>query len=44
MCEVVVLAGRATRVPQAADTNGIQRIVTVTRSRPLGWTHVPDLR
>jgi hypothetical protein len=41
--EVVVLAGRATRVPQAAGTSGIQRIVTVTRRRPLGWAHAPDL-
>ena len=37
---VVVLAGRATHVPQAAVTCGIQRIVTVTRrGRQAGRPH-----
>jgi hypothetical protein len=40
----VVLAGRATHVPQAAVTSGIQRALTVTQSRPLGWAPVPDLQ
>ena len=39
----VVLAGRATRVPQAAVTSGIQRTVTVTQTGPIGWAHIPDL-
>jgi hypothetical protein len=37
------LAGRATHVPQAAVTSGIQRIVTVTPSRPVGWACTSDL-
>jgi hypothetical protein len=41
---VVVLSGRATRVPQAAVASGIQRTITVTRTGPLGWAPVPDLR
>jgi hypothetical protein len=40
---VVVLAGRATRVPQAAGTSGIQRTVTVTPKGPLSWEPAPDL-
>ena len=40
---VVVLAGRATRVPQAAVTSGMQRSVTVNSRRPMGWAHIPDL-
>jgi hypothetical protein len=43
-CEPLVLAGRATHVPQAAVTNGIQRTVTVTRKRLLGWAHARDLQ
>jgi hypothetical protein len=39
-----VLTGRATHVPEAAVTSGIQRTLTVTRSKPLGWPPVPDLR
>jgi hypothetical protein len=39
----VVLAGRATHVPQAAVTSGIQRTVTVTSRRPVGWVHAADL-
>jgi hypothetical protein len=34
---------RATRVPQAAGTSGIQRSVTVTSRRPVGWAHGCDL-
>jgi hypothetical protein len=41
--ELVVLAGRATRVPQAAVTSGIQRIATLTPRRPIGWAHGSDL-
>jgi hypothetical protein len=40
---LVVLAGRATYVPQAAVTSGMQRTVTVTRRRHLGWPHAADL-
>ena len=40
---IVVLTGRATRVPQAAGTGGIQRTITVTSRRPVGWAPVPDL-
>jgi hypothetical protein len=40
---LVVLAGRAIRVPQAAVTSGIQRTVTVTRRRESGWVHGPHL-
>jgi hypothetical protein len=32
---IVVLAGRATRVPEAADTRGMQRSITVTGKSPL---------
>jgi hypothetical protein len=39
----VVLVGRATRVPQAAGTSAIQRTLTVTSRRPVGWAHAPDL-
>jgi hypothetical protein len=39
----VILAGRATRVPQAAVTNGIQRTTTVTPIGPLGWASASDL-
>jgi hypothetical protein len=41
---IVVLAGRATHVPQAAVTSGIQRTVTVTPRESLGWAHAPGLR
>jgi hypothetical protein len=41
---LIVLTGRATCVPQAADTSGIQRTTTVTSRRPVGWAHIPDLR
>jgi hypothetical protein len=41
---VLVLAGRATRVPQAAGTSGIPRTITVTPRRPVGWAHAPDLQ
>jgi len=40
---LLVLAGRATRVPQAAVTSGIPRTITVTPRRPMGWTHASDL-
>jgi hypothetical protein len=40
---IVVLADRATHVPQAAVTSSIQRTVTVTPRRPVGRAHVPDL-
>jgi hypothetical protein len=40
---LVVLAGRATRVPQAAVTSGIQRTVTVNSRRPLDWAPASDL-
>jgi hypothetical protein len=40
---LVVLAGRATRVPQAAVTSGIQRSITVTRRGPFRWANAPDL-
>jgi hypothetical protein len=39
----VVLAGRATHVPQAAVTSGNQRTVTVTRRRSLNRLPAPDL-
>jgi hypothetical protein len=41
---IVVLAGRATDVPEAAVTNGMQRSTTVTPRRPMGWAPVSDLR
>ena len=40
---IVIPAGRATHVPQAAVTSGMQRSVTVTRRRRLGWAHAADL-
>jgi hypothetical protein len=40
---IVVLAGHATHVPQAAVTSGMQRTVTVTQRRPLGRAHAADL-
>jgi hypothetical protein len=40
---IVGLAARATRVPQAAVTSGIQRTTTVTQRRPLAWPHAADL-
>ena len=40
---IVVPAGRATRVPQATVTSGIQRSVTVTRRRSLIGPSAPDL-
>jgi hypothetical protein len=42
-CEPLVLAGRATHVPQAAVTSGMQRTVTVTWRRLFGWAHGSDL-
>ena len=42
-CEVVVLTGRATRVPEAAGTSGIKRTVTVTRRGSLSGPLTPDL-
>ena len=39
----MILAGRATRVPQAAVTNGTQRSATVTPRRPLRWARATDL-
>jgi hypothetical protein len=41
---IVVLAGRATRVPQAAVASGIQRTITVNSRRPVGRAHIPDPR
>jgi hypothetical protein len=41
---IAVLAGRATHVPQAGVTSGIQRTVTVSSRRALRWVPVPDLR
>ena len=40
---MVVGASRATRVPEAAVTSGMQRSVTVTRRRRLGRAHAADL-
>jgi hypothetical protein len=40
---IVVLAGRATHVPQAAVISGIQRTVTVTRRGLVVWTPAHDL-
>jgi hypothetical protein len=40
---ILTLAERATRVPEAAVTSGIQRTVTVTPRRPLGRARVSDL-
>ena len=40
---IVVRAGRATRVPQAAVTSGMQRSVTVTSRGPLSWMLPTDL-
>jgi hypothetical protein len=40
----VVLAGRATRVPQAAVTSGIQRSTTVSQQDSISWAHAADLR
>jgi hypothetical protein len=40
---IVLLTGRATYVPQAAVTSGIQRTLTVTWRAPLGWAPASDL-
>src|SRR5215203_4769866 len=40
---VVVLAGRATHVPNGAGTSGNQRTVTVTRRKSLNRSPAPDL-
>jgi hypothetical protein len=40
---VVVLTGRATRVPQAAVAGGMQRSATVTRRGPMAWAQRSDL-
>jgi hypothetical protein len=40
---VAMLAGLATRVPQAAVTSGIQRSTTVILLGPLRWARVSDL-
>jgi hypothetical protein len=40
---IVVLAGRAIHLPQAAVTSGIQRTITVTHRGPLHCEPVPDL-
>jgi hypothetical protein len=37
MLSIVVLAGRATRVPHWTDNLGIERIPTVNIVRPLSW-------
>jgi hypothetical protein len=42
-CEPLVLADRATHVPQAAVTSGMQRTVTVTPTGPAGWVCASDL-
>ena len=42
MQALFVGSDRATRVPEGAGTSGIQRTVTVTPSRPVGWARVPD--
>jgi hypothetical protein len=39
---MVVLAGRATRVPLAAVTSGIQRTTTVTSRELSYWAHSSD--
>jgi hypothetical protein len=39
----VVLAGRATRVPQPTVTSVMQRSVMVSSRRSVGWALVPDL-
>lgn len=41
--EKATLAGRATRMPQAAVTSGIQRTLTVNQRGPLSWLTAPDL-
>jgi hypothetical protein len=41
--EAASFAGRATRVPQAAVTSGIQRTATVTPTGPLRWVLAADL-
>jgi hypothetical protein len=38
----VALAGRATHVPHATTTSGIQQTTTVTQRRPLGWMLATD--
>ncbi len=40
---VVLLGNRATHVPQAAVTSGIQRTVTVSRRGPMAWAVGSDL-
>jgi hypothetical protein len=40
---IVVLAGRATHVPEGAGVSGIQRTVTVTPIEPVDWTRGSDL-
>ena len=40
---LLVLAGRATRVPQAAVTSGIPRTITVTPTGPSRWLLAADL-
>jgi hypothetical protein len=40
---IAVLAGRATHMPQAGVTSGVQRTVTVSSRRALHWVPVPDL-
>jgi hypothetical protein len=43
MVSAFILTGRATRVPQAAVTNGIQRTIMVTPGSPLCWALASDL-
>jgi hypothetical protein len=40
---IAIRAGRATHVPQAAATSGIQRSATVTSRRPFRWASPSDL-
>jgi hypothetical protein len=44
VASIVVLAGRATHVPQAAVMSGMQRTLTVTPRTPKGWAQTCDLR
>jgi hypothetical protein len=41
--EKATRAGRATRMPQAAVTSGIQRTLTVNQRGPLSWLTAPNL-
>ena len=42
MRAMVVLADRATHVPEGAGTSGVQRTATVASRTPVGWARVLD--